>query len=294
MAALYIEKSEGNSPLETIFCIGLAALGVVLLLAALWSLFDPFWGPTRKRGSVAAISCLLGSTLLFASFQIIDQDGTDYIPPVTVGEQAVDGNGIAIRIIDVTRSANATRISAQLHNTGKTSQLFNRVGFYAQRDGGPICWHDNEDFKFFVEANLEVSDGVIVNANVGVRTGVLNGTPQPLHGLLWKNACGNHAGISASFHSSIALSPSEVAGISVDIPHVLYVTTVDDDKDTVNIPHPLQIELRDEGGSVTTAALRLSLDGNENSACVARKFGDRQTQNKPWTVLEYCYMAGMR
>lgn len=143
-------------------------------------------------------------------------------------------------------------------------------------------------YQYTLDANLQMSDGVMNGRKAVARSGVNEGLPIPLSGSLTVGqlATGNYG---RSFRDPIPLLPLQPVQLAIDIPEPL---KVDYKYREGQVAEKIDVgfKLPDDGHAKRVTALALAFDGDSNTARVfpCRRISDRSAYASK--VREFCEM----
>jgi hypothetical protein len=232
LTALFIQKSDGNSAVETVALLGMAAVGAFLVAATFAShvyLAAPqshrFSWYLSKR-SLSVIGGVGGVALLVLSMALIDREDADYNQPpvghVTVdsgskhvnGEIVGDGDSVSLRNLIVSSNNEATRLVVSVVNTSKAPVVLDSASFVNVGDSDVGCADVQQ--RYSVDGEVHVDEKGRARAELRADEGPLAGFVVSAFGV-YADECGPQTGIRLDFPISMGLNPQEASSLTIDI-----------------------------------------------------------------------------
>ena len=282
LTAVFVQKSDGNSTIETVTLLGAASVGAFLVAAAFAShvyLFDPqphrlSWYLSRRPLSV--IGGLFGIILIGFSMASIDKEDSDFgQPPVFhqdggsttdgAAEVVTDGDSIALRNLVVSSNSDVVRMVVSVVNTSKAPVVFSSATW---TNAGPptaagICTGPE---RYSLEGEVQVDAKGTAHAELLAEEGPLAGVPVQAAGIYANGCDGFQEGIHLEFPISMDLNPLEATSFTLDIhknAHLLRDASADSG-DASQSP----LEYTNARGWITKLSIGYGVEGSPDRASV--------------------------
>jgi len=234
LTALFIQKSDGNSAVETVFLLGAAAAGAFLVAATFAShvyLSDP--QPHRlswylSKRPLAVVGGLVGVVLVVVSMARIDREDSDYSqPPLPHREDALgsrrmsteivaDGESVTLRNLLVSDNLQAVRVVVSVVNTSKAPVVLSRASW--TNAGPPLsdsCERAGQRYELDDDVNVDVTGKA--HAELQAIEGPLAGFPVRANGVHHERCNGSQPGTHLEFPVAMVLDPLEATSLTIDV-----------------------------------------------------------------------------
>lgn len=223
LVALFVQKSDGHSVVVTVFLLGVAFAGAMLIGAAVagivYKFHDASSPPNRlhwylSRPLLFGSLGIVGALLLTFSMGAIDTRNPDYLQPPVGSEKVRDSESIAMRNLVLSQTDAATRFSATLVNK-QNSPLVLSAARIVLRALTPdnACLRGDE--QYLLSGDVEIDNENEASASLEAKRGPLEGSTVAGKGS-YLEAC-EEKRLSISFPITLALGPMEPANLTVDV-----------------------------------------------------------------------------
>jgi hypothetical protein len=288
LVALFIQKSDGNTAAETIFLLGLGAIGVLLLMVPVVGLI--YFGRRHEHELrwiwrtpvLSVVGLVIGALLLWVAFDRIDREDTDYRDTAGADEFTVIGDGVALANLQIAESETLTRVLVTVINTELVPIVLSRAEFRLDQEDPNVIGCAGNFPTYTLDDRIAVSDGEIVDASASAESGSMEGFTVHVDGRLRFFCLGSS--LTVSLPVSIDLGPQETSALALDFPLevravlddiVLYDESPEDypigQRETVVLPFNLT-ERADL--DVIIASVKVGGDDPTSMACVATRLDE--------------------
>lgn len=284
LVALFVQKSDGNSALETIFYLALGATGSLAVATGVIGIryarrfHDHEWAWYYSKPYMYFLVLATGLAAVVFSFNVIDREDSDFLTGSGVDEFTADAGGVAVRNLYIAESDQYIRFVVSIVNATEAPVVLDEAQFDVQIENtATSCAGDFPIYR--LDDPITVRDGNIEGAKLLAEGGPLQGFEVASRGRL-EFFCADTE-LSLSFPVNIGLGPLQTTYLALDLPNMLNVTLEDmilyneanrgkypiGSQDTV----ALQLNLADlASDEIATMTARVRHSSNDIWACVSK------------------------